>query len=73
MKQSKYILKNQYECLKFGENFAKDIKKGDIIGLIGNLASGKTTFVKGLLQGLGYRYEVTSPTFTLINEYDSDS
>ena len=38
----------------------------------GNLGSGKTTFVKGVLKGLHYQYEVTSPTYTLINEYNAD-
>ena len=45
--------------------------KGTIgeVSALGNLAAGKTTFIKGVLKGLGYQYEVTSPTFTLINEY----
>ena len=38
----------------------------------GNLGSGKTTFVKGVLKGLNYQYEVTSPPYTLINEYNAD-
>ena len=36
------------------------------------MGSGKTTFVKGILKGLNYKYDVTSPTFTLINEYNAD-
>tara|TARA_B100000427_G_scaffold85179_1_gene69774 strand:+ start:3402 stop:3821 length:420 start_codon:yes stop_codon:yes gene_type:complete len=57
------------ETQKLGESFSKNLKPGNIIALIGNLAAGKTSFVKGVLKGLGYKYEVTSPTFTLINEY----
>ena len=36
------------------------------------MGAGKTTFVKGVLKGLNYKYDVTSPTYTLINEYDAD-
>ena len=57
------------ETQKLGSEFSKLLKPGDIIALVGNLAAGKTTFIKGVLKGLEYEYEVTSPTFTLINEY----
>jgi tRNA threonylcarbamoyladenosine biosynthesis protein TsaE len=45
------------------------LKGGEIIGLIGELGGGKTTFVKGLAKGLGIRDLVTSPSFVLIKEY----
>lgn len=45
------------------------LQPGDVIALVGELGSGKTHFVKGLADGLGYMGEVTSPTFTLIHEY----
>ena len=51
--------------------FSKFIELGDIIALDGSLAAGKTTFVKGILSGLNFENEVTSPTFTLINEYEA--
>ena len=57
------------ETQELGFNFSKLIENGDIITLNGDLGSGKTTFVKGVLMGLGYKDEVTSPTYTLINEY----
>ena len=63
------ISKSVEETYNLGINFSKGLSAGSIIGLIGDLASGKTTFVKGILKGLNYKYEVTSPTFTLINEY----
>ena len=54
----------------FTLEFSKTIKKGDIIGLIGELGAGKTQFVKMLVQCLGGEIEdVVSPTFTLMNEY----
>tara|TARA_B100000959_G_C14816689_1_gene556113 strand:- start:375 stop:791 length:417 start_codon:yes stop_codon:yes gene_type:complete len=65
------ITNNTEETINLGIRLSKEFKKGDVIGLIGDLASGKTTFVKGILNGLNYKYEVTSPTFTLINEYDT--
>ena len=68
----KLITKNNVETEQLGYNFSKKISKGDIITLNGNLGSGKTTFVKGVLKGLNYQYEVTSPTYTLINEYNAD-
>ena len=47
------------------------LKNGDILALSGELGSGKTCFTKGLAKGLGVsdKYQITSPTFTLINEY----
>ena len=74
MKNFKSIITTSTEeTQKLGESFSKNLKPGNIIALIGNLAAGKTSFVKGVLKGLGYKYEVTSPTFTLINEYYANS
>jgi tRNA threonylcarbamoyladenosine biosynthesis protein TsaE len=61
------------ESIEMGISLSKFLKGGDIILLNGDLAVGKTTFVKGILKGLNYNSEVTSPTFTLINEYDADT
>ncbi|MBC8196862.1 MAG: tRNA (adenosine(37)-N6)-threonylcarbamoyltransferase complex ATPase subunit type 1 TsaE [Candidatus Marinimicrobia bacterium] len=59
------------ETIKLGESLSSKLEIGDIISINGELASGKTTFMKGVLKGLGFKGEVTSPTFTLVNEYDS--
>jgi tRNA threonylcarbamoyladenosine biosynthesis protein TsaE len=48
---------------------ASILKSGDIVTLYGPLGSGKTTFVRGLAQGLGCQIPVRSPTYSLINEY----
>tara|TARA_B100000029_G_scaffold357459_1_gene350253 strand:+ start:959 stop:1405 length:447 start_codon:yes stop_codon:yes gene_type:complete len=60
------------ETEELGIKFSNIIEKGDVVTLNGDLGSGKTTFVKGVLKGLNYTDEVTSPTFTLINEYNAD-
>jgi len=60
---------NPNETIQLGIDFSTFIEKGDIFAFVGDLASGKTTFVKGILQGLKFNQSVTSPTFTLINEY----
>ena len=59
------------ETIELGKSLSEFIEAGDIITLDGDLATGKTTFVKGILSGLNFENEVTSPTFTLINEYEA--
>ena len=59
------------ETIELGKSLSKFIEAGDIMTLDGDLAAGKTTFVKGILSGLNFKREVTSPTFTLINEYEA--
>ena len=53
----------------FGAKLARELKGGEIIALVGNLGSGKTTFVKGLAKGLGVKDVITSPTFVLMKIY----
>mgnify|MGYP001212413847 CR=1 FL=1 len=65
------ISKSYNDTFQLGLDFSNKIKSGHVIGLIGDLASGKTSFVKGVLKGLNYKHDVTSPTFTLINEYNA--
>ena len=63
------VSKSEEETIKFGKDFSEYIENGDVIALRGNLGTGKTTLVKGVLKGLGYNKFVTSPTYTMINEY----
>ena len=65
----KYQSLNEAETFKIASEFSKTLKAGDIIALSGELGAGKTAFVKGLALALGYKDSVTSPTFTLVNEY----
>lgn len=66
------IITNSYEeTLRVAGNFANSLKGGEIVGLSGELGSGKTAFVKGVMLGLGYNGYVKSPTFTLVNQYQT--
>lgn len=57
------------ETAKLGEEFAFRLKKGDTVCLDGEMGAGKTVFVQGCAKALGFNEPVTSPTFTLCNEY----
>ena len=57
------------ETEAIGRQFVKDLETGSVLALKGDLGSGKTVFVKGLVAGLGSRAAVTSPTFTILHEY----
>ena len=62
---------NSEETARLDEDLSSYLEQGDVLALVGELASGKTTFIQGMLRGLKYTKSVTSPTFTLINEYDA--
>ncbi len=63
---------SEAETLDFAKGFAAELKEGDIVALSGDLGAGKTAFVKGIAKGLGVCEDVTSPTFTIVNQYDGD-
>ena len=65
------VTQDPEETIQLGEHFATFVEKGDVFSFVGELASGKTTFIKGILKGLNFDKPVTSPTFTLVNEYDA--
>jgi tRNA threonylcarbamoyladenosine biosynthesis protein TsaE len=60
------------ETKKIGKELGQDAKKGQIYCLIGDLGVGKTVFTKGFAEGLGIDEHITSPTFTIVNEYHTD-
>lgn len=70
MKINKYETNNINETLKLGESFAQGLEKGCVIVLSGDLGVGKTAFTKGIALGLGIEDTITSPTFTLLKEYE---
>ncbi|HMS22515.1 MAG TPA: tRNA (adenosine(37)-N6)-threonylcarbamoyltransferase complex ATPase subunit type 1 TsaE [Candidatus Levybacteria bacterium] len=65
----KYVTKSDEETQLLGEEFSSNLKMGDVILLYGNLGYGKTTFIKGLMKGLGVSKRVMSPTFVIIRTY----
>ncbi len=58
------------ETEALGEALAKHLSAGDVIAYLGDLGAGKTAFTRGLARGLGCTGRVTSPTFTIVNEYE---
>ena len=67
-----YISKSEQDTISYAENFAKALQLGDIVVLTGELGSGKTKFVQGVLKHFNLEDEISSPTFTIVNEYTSD-
>jgi tRNA threonylcarbamoyladenosine biosynthesis protein TsaE len=63
-----YYTKNSKETIELGEKIAKYLKKGDIIGFVGELGSGKTTMIKGIVKYFSVS-SVYSPSFVIVNEY----
>jgi len=63
------ITNSPLETEAFAEKFADELKGGEIIAFKGNMGMGKTCFTRGLARGLGFKGQVTSPTFALVNEY----
>lgn len=64
-----YTSSSASQTQQIAEEFAKRLTGGEWIGLVGDLGSGKTTFVQGLSRALGYEGPVRSPTFTIVNIY----
>ncbi len=60
---------SQDDTISIGKKFAADLEMNSITGLFGNLGSGKTQFVKGVCEFFGVKSGVSSPTFTIVNEY----
>ena len=63
------ISKSEAETEAAGEQFAKTLPDGAVVALYGDLGAGKTAFVRGMARGLGIDARVSSPTFTIVNEY----
>lgn len=65
----KIISNSEEETKLIGRKFAENLKKGDVVVLTGDLGSGKTKFTEGVLGYFGLEDEISSPTFTIVNEY----
>ena len=68
-----YITKSPSETEAVGAALAAVLKPGAVIAYRGDLGAGKTAFTRGLARGLGVKESVTSPTYTIVNEYLSGS
>lgn len=66
------ISNSESETIELGKKIAANLKKGDIIVLTGDLGSGKTKLTEGILTYFGLQDEISSPTFTIVNEYDTE-
>ena len=67
--QSEYVVNSVEETWTLAEEFAGELKPGDVVCLEGDLGAGKTTFTQGLAAHLGAKRAVTSPTFCLVVEH----
>ena len=61
---------SEQETEAIGRELAQRLAPGAVVAFTGDLGAGKTAFVRGMAQGLGISQRVTSPTFTIVNEYE---
>ena len=64
-----YTSHNEAETEDLGCRLARKLSDGAVVALYGDLGAGKTAFVRGMARGLGLDCRVSSPTFTIVNEY----
>lgn len=65
----KFLTASAAETEAVGAALAQQLRPGDVLAFCGDLGAGKTAFTRGLARGLGITAQVTSPTFTIVNEY----
>lgn len=68
-----FISYSEEDTINFANKFAENSNKNSVIILSGDLGSGKTKFTEGILKHFGLENEISSPTFTIVNEYHSDN
>lgn len=66
---SEFITNSEQETELVGERLAKQLPGGSVVAMYGDLGAGKTAFVRGMARGMGLTCRVSSPTFTIVNEY----
>lgn len=64
-----FITHSAEETEALGERLAQTLTGGEVVAYFGELGAGKTAFTRGLARGLGISMRVTSPTYTIVNEY----
>ena len=70
MPSQRFITNSPEETEALGARLARALEPGAVVAFTGDLGAGKTAFVRGLARGLGVQDRVTSPTFTVVNEYE---
>lgn len=65
-----FVTECEQETEALGERLAGRLEPGAVVAFTGDLGAGKTAFTRGLARGLGIAERVTSPTFTVVNEYE---
>ncbi len=68
-----YVSNSENDTMTLAYNLASKLHNGDIVVLSGDLGSGKTKFTEGFLSYFGLEDEISSPTFTIVNEYQKNS
>lgn len=71
MQEYNFVSHSENDTIKFADEFASKLDGHSIIVLSGDLGSGKTKFTEGVLRHFGLEDEISSPTFTIVNEYDA--
>ena len=67
-----YLSKGEEQTQRIGAELASSLRPGSVVALRGDLGAGKTAFVRGMAGALHAKDRVTSPTFTIVNEYEAD-
>lgn len=65
-----FIVDSVQQTMSLGKKIGELVNSQDIICLVGDLGTGKTHITKGIAEGLGVKDHITSPTFTIVNEYE---
>ena len=64
-----YFTNSAEETERLGQRLGETLRGGEVVAYLGELGAGKTAFTRGLARGLGISMRVTSPTYTIVNEY----
>ena len=67
-----YISRSEEETEAIGEKFAAHLAGGAVVAMYGDLGAGKTALVRGMARGMGLACRVSSPAFTIVNEYEGE-
>lgn len=73
MKHYKFVSNNEFDTKNFAKKLASKLQPQDVFVLTGELGSGKTKFTEGFLSYFGLENEISSPTFTIVNEYKKEN